>query len=90
MAGAELQFQFDWKNRDGISCDFNAFQTKADNEGRFVFTRVPPGNGQVMLVTAGTDQMGRKYWSSSPLQKVTIHSGETATITIGGSNQDGQ
>ena len=86
VVGAVLQFQYDERNRGPISCDFTAFQTKTDDEGRFVFAKVPDGNHEVMLVTTGTDQGGRQYWTSEPLQKVTIRSGETTTVTIGGSN----
>jgi RNA polymerase sigma factor (sigma-70 family) len=86
VADAELEFQYDVRNRDAISCDFLAFQAKTDRAGRFVFTKVPPGSHEVVLLVPGTDVGGRKFWSEQPLQKVTIRSGETATITIGGSN----
>lgn len=84
-AGVELQFEYDDRGRYGISSDFNAFQTTTDGNGRFVFPKVPDGTHQVMLVIPGTDQGGRTFWTTRPLQKVTIHSGETNTITIDGS-----
>ena len=89
VAGAELQFQFNRRNPDAVSSGFNAFQSKTDSQGHFVFPQVPPGNGEAGLVQSGTDSMGRKFWTSRPLKEVTIRSGETTTIIIGGTNQDG-
>jgi RNA polymerase sigma factor (sigma-70 family) len=89
VAGAELQFEYGDRNRDAIYCDFNAFQTKTDSDGRFVFAKVPPGIHEVELLVPGTDVAGRKFWTARPLQKVTIHSGDTTTITIGDSEQSG-
>jgi hypothetical protein len=86
VAGAALQFQYNEQARDGLACEFYAFQTRTDSNGRFVFPKVPDGDHEVMLVTSSTDPAGNKSSTPRLLQRVTIRSGKTTTITIGGSN----
>ncbi|HTQ49862.1 MAG TPA: carboxypeptidase-like regulatory domain-containing protein, partial [Candidatus Acidoferrales bacterium] len=88
VAGAELQFEYNQSTEqawDGLACDFYAFETRTDSSGRFVFPKVPEGDHEVMLVTSSTDPVGNISWTPMRLQRVTIRSGETTTITIDGS-----
>jgi beta-lactamase regulating signal transducer with metallopeptidase domain/uncharacterized GH25 family protein len=59
--------------------DFNAYQTRTDESGRFVFTYVPPGENQVVrLVPSGEGKMHR------PLGIVTVKPGQTTSTNLGG------
>lgn len=77
-----LLFQLGDRHDNGIDCDFLAFQTKTDNQGRFVFPQVPPGDHQVAFLVTGTDDAGHTYWMHRPLKSVTIEPRQTTTVTI--------
>jgi RNA polymerase sigma factor (sigma-70 family) len=71
---------------DTVSSDFTAYRVKTDSEGRFAFSKVPPGKHRLVRVTTDKDT-GASSWSSDhPLMEVVIRPGETTVVTIGGSN----
>jgi len=80
-----LQYAQGSPGRSDVSFDFTSFKVSTDKEGRFVFPQVPPGTFKLVRavpIKMGTGQGG---WSHDPLQDVTVHPGETATVTVGGS-----
>jgi len=60
--------------------DFNAFQARADDQGRFAITFVPPGQ-QVIARLVST---GGNSWTHSQLATVEVKPGETLVTNIGG------
>jgi hypothetical protein len=62
-----------------LSYDFNAFQAKTDDHGRFVITYVPPGNQTIAkLVPYGGGWMHRQ------LSSVEVKPGQTLKVELGG------
>jgi protocatechuate 3,4-dioxygenase beta subunit len=85
-ANCELLFQYGQGAFDTVSSDFTAYQVKTDSEGRFAFSKVPPGKHRLVRVITDKES-GTSSWSSDhPLSEVVIRSGETTVVTIGGSN----
>jgi RNA polymerase sigma factor (sigma-70 family) len=80
-ANATLVFHLGARQWNTVDCDSRVFQTKTDGAGRFVFAQVPPGNREVFLSVTGTDYAGHTFWTTQPLQAVTIQPGQTTTVT---------
>lgn len=85
-ANRELLFQYGQGALDTVSTDFTAYRVTTDSEGRFAFSKVPPGKHRLVRVI--TEKVsGTSSWSNDhPLMEVVILPGETAAVTIGGSN----
>jgi hypothetical protein len=63
--------------------DYNDFQVRTDDRGRFVITYVPPGkHNLVQLVPIGNG--ARRY---QPLGDVVVKPGETAQVNFGGNER---
>jgi hypothetical protein len=63
--------------------DFNAFQARTDEQGRFVITFVPPGEQTIArLVPAGEGS-----WTHSQLGTVNVKPGETTLANVGGTGR---
>ena len=86
VANRELLFEYGQGALDTVSSDFTAYRVKTDGEGRFAFSKVPPGKHRLVRVT--TDNVsGTSSWSNDhPLMEVVIRPGETTVVAIGGSN----
>jgi peroxiredoxin len=68
--GGNMQLQY----------DFDSYRTETDDQGRFVFTNVPPGRRfLIRLYAAGT---GR--WNWSHIEPVEVKSGEVTRVDYGG------
>jgi hypothetical protein len=63
--------------------DFNAFQAKTDEQGRFVITFVPPGE-QIIARLVPT---GEGSWTHSQLAAVDVKPGETTVTNVGGTGR---
>jgi hypothetical protein len=63
--------------------DFNAFQAKTDERGRFVITFVPPGE-QIIARLVPT---GEGSWTHSQLTTVDVKPGETVVTNVGGTGR---
>ena len=85
LAGRTLSIQYAKNSFQTITCD-SSFQTKTDNDGHFIFSKVPPGNHEVTLIVPFHDNFGHDGWSEEPLQPVTIQAGEATTVTIDETN----
>jgi RNA polymerase sigma factor (sigma-70 family) len=76
----DLLFQYGQAYSDAVSCSFEAYRTRTDQAGRFVFNQVPPGKHKIVrLIPVGGDTL-----QHDPLADVEIRPGETTTATIGG------
>jgi hypothetical protein len=60
--------------------DYNAFHTGTDEQGRFVFTFVPPGSQTVARLVP----MGGGSWTHSPLDALDVKPGKTTVAELGG------
>lgn len=79
VADRELLLQSGQGALDTVSYDFTAYRVKTDREGRFAFSKVPPGKHRLIS--------GTSSWSNDhPLMEVEIRPGETTAVTISGSN----
>lgn len=85
-----LFFGLAQNHSDVVDCNFMAFQTKTDAQGRFAFAQVPPGNHELILLVPGKDDTGGTYWMHQPLQEVAIRPGQTTTVSVGDGNQAGR
>jgi len=86
VADREVLFEYGQGALDTVSADFTAYRVKTDSEGRFAFSKVPPGKHRLVRVITDKDS-GTSSWSNDhPLMEVEIRPGETTAITIGGSN----
>ena len=63
--------------------DFNAFQAKTDDQGRFVITFVPPGQQTIARLVP----TGEGSWSHSQLAIVEVKPGETTVTNVGGTGR---
>jgi RNA polymerase sigma factor (sigma-70 family) len=79
-----VAFRLGDDRRNGIQTDFNAYQTKTDDNGHFVFAKVPPGRRQLvqMIEVPGTPSPNGMVWIDQPVTNVDIRPGETTTITV--------
>jgi hypothetical protein len=59
------------------------FQTKTDQQGRFVLTWVPPGEQQLSRLVS----TGEGSWQSGPPATVQVKPGEVTEVTIGGTGR---
>jgi protocatechuate 3,4-dioxygenase beta subunit len=86
VADRELLFQPGQGALDTVSYDFTAYRVKTDHEGRFAFSKVPPGKHRLVRVITDKNS-GTSSWSNEhPLMEVVVRPGETTAVTIGGSN----
>jgi hypothetical protein len=80
VAGLTLFLDLDQK--DLGAPEVHNFSAKADELGRFVFPRVPPGTHKLMRLAApGAPPV------AEPLADVEIRPGETTTLSFGGAGQ---
>jgi beta-lactamase regulating signal transducer with metallopeptidase domain len=61
----------------------NAFQARTDEQGRFVFTYVPPGP----QVISRRIPIGDRSWTQSQLATVQVMPGQTVTTNLGGAGR---
>lgn len=76
---AAQEIVFTLKNQ-GLQLDFHRYKTATDEEGRFVFTNVPAGEGNLLRMVPR--QPNR--WTYSHNTSVTVRSGQTTYVTLGG------
>jgi peroxiredoxin len=70
--------------RGGLNLDFEQFKTQTDEQGRFAFTHVPPGERQlVRLIPMGE----RRGWRHSHQQPVLVEAGVVTRVTYGGTGR---
>lgn len=86
VANCTLSLEDGSRNAEAFSFD-SSFQVKTDNNGQFVFPRVPPGTRLVTRTIYFKNLDGDTGWTERPLQKVTVSPGATATLTIDSTNQ---
>jgi len=85
VVGRELILGFGNNGGGGLpdlSYDFQ-HRVRTDNKGRFVFPKALPGNQK--LIALIPDSVPANSWSHTPIQDVTIRSGEISEVTIGNS-----
>ena len=82
-----LLFQYREGKFQGISSDFTTYQVRTDDQGKFVFPRVPPGKHRLVELIPMEAGPGRKGWMHQPLTEVEIRPGETSTINIDASKR---
>jgi len=75
-AGAEFTVTL---NKAGVSLDWNDYRKVSDEQGRFVFDRVPAGEHSVVRLI----KQGNNSWSHSHATPVTVVPGQTAQVTFG-------
>jgi hypothetical protein len=63
--------------------DFNAFQARTDDKGRFVITFVPPGEQSISRMVP----TGENSWTHSMLATVDVKPGETTVTNVGGTGR---
>jgi hypothetical protein len=63
--------------------DFNAFQARTDEQGRFVIMFVPPGQ----QIIARLVRAGENSWTHSQLATVEVKPGETIVTNVGGTGR---
>jgi len=83
-ADRAVLFQYGAGDFDAVSSDFQAYQTKTDSAGHFVFAQVPPGRHTLVELVPTQVMPGGMGWVHKPLQEVEIRSGETTTVTLAG------
>jgi beta-lactamase regulating signal transducer with metallopeptidase domain len=69
-----------------LQYDFDTYRAQTDEQGRFVLTNVPPGERQLFRLYP-LDRQGHRLWGPSPLQTITVESGETTRVDFGGSGR---
>jgi uncharacterized GH25 family protein len=75
-AGKELYFTMD---SSGINTDFNSYKTTTDDQGKFSFEKIPPGEGGIVrLITTSPNS-----WAHSDRTSVTVQPAQTTHITLG-------
>ncbi|MBI2925361.1 MAG: carboxypeptidase regulatory-like domain-containing protein, partial [Verrucomicrobia bacterium] len=67
----------------GLNFDWEHFKVQTDEQGRFVFTHVPPGERQLVRLI----QSGPSPWMSSHLQPVLVEAGVVTRVTYGGTGR---
>ncbi len=77
-AGKELYFN---QSNTGIQTDFNSYKTTTDDQGKFAFEQLPPGEGNITRLIRPMPNM----WTYSDKTDVTVKSGETTQVTLGDS-----
>lgn len=75
-AGKELYFN---QPSTGLQTDFNSYKTTTDDQGKFTFEQLPPGDGTIVRLV----QMVPNMWTHSDKTDVTVKSGETTQVTLG-------
>jgi hypothetical protein len=63
--------------------DGNDFQARTDNQGRFIFTQVPPGERKIARMIP----QGERSWVHSPGTSITVKPGDVTRIEIGGNGR---
>ncbi|MEI2727242.1 MAG: hypothetical protein V9H26_28220 [Verrucomicrobiota bacterium] len=63
--------------------DFNVFQAKTDDQGRFAITFVPPGQQTIARMVS----TGEGSWTHSQLAIVEVKPGETTVTNVGGTGR---
>jgi hypothetical protein len=76
----DLLFQYGQSHSSEVSTSFEAYRTRTDDAGRFVFNQVPPGQHKIIrLIPVGGGAL-----QHDPIADVEIRPGETTTTTLGG------
>jgi len=65
----------------GVSTDFSSSRSLTDEQGRFKFSKIPAGEGQIVRLI----KMSPNSWLHSQSTTVTVQAGQTTFITLGDS-----
>jgi hypothetical protein len=65
----------------GINTDFNGFKVTTDGDGRFKFTKLPAGEGELVRLV----QSSPNSWMHSSRTNVTVIAGQTIYLSLGDS-----
>ncbi|MSU61772.1 MAG: redoxin domain-containing protein [Pedosphaera sp.] len=68
---------------EGIQYDFEGFQARTDTDGKFLFSKVPPGE-RMLVRLAKAEQNSWTYSMNTP---VTVKPGETTSVVMGGTGR---
>ena len=71
-----------------ISCDWDAFESRTDDQGRFTIPMAPPGNHEMTMIAPTTNELGQVGAAIPSLQPVSIAPGTDTVITIDTANLD--
>lgn len=86
-AGESVSLDFDGRNTAAGSTDIPAieyvYETTTNQEGRFVFERVPPGTGRVVR-TIPVPPRGDGRTAAAHAVSAVFTAGETSVVTLGG------
>jgi RNA polymerase sigma factor (sigma-70 family) len=82
VANSELLFLYGQGVLDTVSCDSAAFRVKTDREGRFAFSKVPPGKHRLVRAMTEKNSGTSSPSSDNPLTEVIIRPGQTTVVTI--------
>lgn len=74
--GKDLLFNVDIP---GLGMDFNGCKTTTDDQGQFMFAKVPPGEDAIVRLISTSPNS----WTWSDSTSVTVQPGETTQITLG-------
>jgi hypothetical protein len=77
-SGQELYFTM---SSSGIDSDFNSFKVMTDADGRFKFTKLPAGDGELVRLIRTMPNS----WMHSHKTNVTVIAGQTIYISLGDS-----
>jgi beta-lactamase regulating signal transducer with metallopeptidase domain/uncharacterized GH25 family protein/cytochrome oxidase Cu insertion factor (SCO1/SenC/PrrC family) len=71
---------------DGLNYDFNEYEARTDDQGKFVITYAPPGAQRLIREIPGA--YGNGISSHSAAVIVNVKSGEVTKVTIGGNGRE--
>ncbi|HTD65113.1 MAG TPA: hypothetical protein VK846_01115, partial [Candidatus Limnocylindria bacterium] len=70
----------------GVQFSLEDFKTTTDERGRFFMASVPPGERRLVRLIPIGDR-GNRGWGYSHIQSITVKTGETTTVTMGGNGR---
>jgi hypothetical protein len=62
-----------------VQTDFNGYKTTTDEQGKFTFEKVPPGDGAIIRLVSTTPNS----WTWSDSTSVTVQPGATTQVALG-------
>jgi hypothetical protein len=82
--GMEIRVQWQLGSPDTLMLDEQTFVTKTDEQGRFVFAKIPAGRMRLWRRVNSEPVNGVWSWEDIPLKQLEVRSGETTTVLLGG------